>query len=60
MNKDFPFYGQVIIEKGFNSREAAQQWMDQFQLKYRSLYTSVEAHLWETDFAHLVNSKKLK
>lgn len=42
-----PYTGQVIIEKGFRTREAAEQWMNELAAQHRTPWTWAETHLWE-------------
>lgn len=41
------FAGQVIIEKKFKSREAAENWMARLKAQYEPTTDNVETHLWE-------------
>lgn len=41
------FAGQVIIEKKFKSREAAENWAARLKAKYEPIVDNVETHLWE-------------
>lgn len=40
------FGAQVIIEKVFQSEEAAENWMARLKNKYEPTADSVETHLW--------------
>lgn len=43
------FFGQVIVEREFKSREKAEHWMDRISSNLTDLHdaTHVEQHLWE-------------
>lgn len=45
--KAHPFIGQVIIEKGFKSEQAAINWMEKMSGVGEKIADNVESHLWE-------------
>lgn len=53
-----PYVGQVIIERGFTTRDAAERWMEREKNRVSTLYTDVETHLWEP--ANPIGAKKVE
>ena len=46
---DKPFYGQVIVEKGFRTREEAVRWVQEqdTRLTLAAEVDTIETHIWE-------------
>jgi hypothetical protein len=40
------YAGQVIIEKGFSTEDAARNWMERIKREWEVKADNVETHLW--------------